>query len=146
MNTELSNILTELKELTQNFPEHKATNLTANILSYPQPQEYILLATEFVTLSAFKTLISNFIEGEPTEIHLNTLVKDPTSIINIPKVIVVLECGKLLDADTVSILNAAILIRPLLSYAIVLSNAELITNEEDLALIERGTKGLCICN
>lgn len=146
MNTELSNILTELKELTQNFPEHKATNLTANILSYPQSQEYALLVTELVTLNAFKTWISNLIQGEATEIHLDTLVKDPTSIINILKVIVVLECGKLLDADTVNILNAAILNRPLLSYAIVLSNAELITNEEDLALIERGTKRLFTSN
>lgn len=146
MNTELRNILTELKELTQNFPEHKATNLTANILSYPQSQKYVLLVTELVTLNAFKTWISNFIEGEATEIHLDTLVKDPTSIINIPKIIVVLECGKLLDADTVNILNAAILNRPLLSYAIVLSNAELITNEEDLALIERGTKRLFVSN
>ncbi|GJD19173.1 hypothetical protein RIVM261_041290 [Rivularia sp. IAM M-261] len=144
MNTELRNILTELKELTQNFPENRATNLTANILSYPQSQEYVLLVTELLTFSAFKAWTSNFIEGEATEIHLDTLVKDPTSVINIPKVIVVLECGKLLDADTVNILNAAILNRPLLSYAIVLSNAELITNEEDLALIERGTKRLFV--
>jgi hypothetical protein len=146
MNTELRNILTELKELTQNFPEHKATNLTGNILSYSQPQEYILLVTELLTFNPLKAWIGNFIEGEAINIHLDTLVKDPTSIINIPKVIVVLECGKLLDADTVSILSTAILNRPLLSYAIVLSNAELITNEEDLALIERGIKRLFVRN
>jgi len=144
MNSELRDILSELKVLAQKFHGDRIANLTDDLLCHRQPQEYLLLVAEGVNSSALKVWINNIVGAEVGEIHLEKFIKEPTPVITAAKVVVLLECGKLLDANAVNILKAAVLSRPLPSYAIVFSSAEQITNEEELGFIERGARRLFV--
>lgn len=142
MNSELKNIVLELRTLNQQFHWSDIANLTDDLLDNKQAQKYLLLVARGVNTIAFKAWMNQILGAEVSEVQLETFIKEPTPAITASKVVVMLECGNFLNADAVNILNTAVLSRPLASYAIVFSSAERITNEEELSLIERGARRL----
>nr|WP_320013495.1 hypothetical protein [uncultured Desulfobacter sp.] len=145
MNRELRTIIEDFKVLAQQSRWMSIADCIDSLRSKRHSQEILILSAERVETTSFKRWIETTLNRELPCSGIET-IKEPLPILAATKVVVLLECGRLLDASTVDAIKSAVLERPLKSYAIVYGNAERIANEEDLSLIERGARRLLVAS
>jgi len=145
MSNEFREIFADLKALATQSRWRSIVNWIEGLQSEQQSQEVLILLAEGVNPTSFKQWMEKTVSQEVPCLSLESTEKSFPAFAA-SKVIVLLECGRLLDASTVDAIHRALLERPLKSYVIVYGNAERIASEEDLSLIERGARRLLVAS
>lgn len=145
MDRELRKSIADFKALAQQSRWSSIADWIDDLQSERHSQEILILSAEGVDPTSFKRWIETTLSRELPCLGLET-IKEPFPILASSRVVVLLECGRLLGASTVDAINSTVLERPLKSYAIVYGNAGRVASEEDLNLIERGARRLLVAS
>ncbi len=139
MNVELTRALVETRTLAQDRGWERVAAAADAVLT-SRPENALMLATppgiEVGGLPRWIAETAPVLEIAKTsteEIAANPLLSGEGE-----RLVVVFECGKLVTADAVDVVQDICFSRPQGSYAIVLRGAENLESEEDLNLVERG--------
>lgn|GEM_PF-2936004 len=142
MTVDQSQILLDLSKLAT---DRGWTNVLATVdaVRAAKPTTILVAMPKGVDPTPFQRWIDRIVpSSEVSTSSLEGLSQDPLPAIVAGRVVVLLECGSLLEADAVAALSVAVLSRPEKSYAVVFGSAERITDADELELIERGARRL----
>jgi hypothetical protein len=145
MNSELSAVLTDLRSLAEQRGWSPVAGLAGDLLAEKAGSAVLVAAAAEVETAAFERwLAANLPGARVTAVRLEDLAEDPAPALKAEKCIALFECGRLVEAGEVEAIAGAFFGRPAGSYAIVLAGAELIDDEEELDLVQKGVWRLLV--
>ncbi len=134
------NITAILADAVAAADEHRWDQLRDFAASLPDDRDpaVLLLASEETVPGPLATWLGSVDPSVPVRTEsLEALTSNPAIALRANRVVVALRCGELLTPEAVES-GALVVGRPAGSYMIVMTGAELIRSDEDLALVQRG--------
>ena len=145
MNVELTRALVETRTLAQARGWDRAAAAADAVLA-SQPKNALLLATApEIEVGGLPRWIAETAPAlEIAKTGTEALAANPMCAGEVERLVVVFECGKLMTAAAVDVVQQICFSRPEGSYAIVLRGAENLESDEELDLLERGVFRLLV--
>jgi hypothetical protein len=134
----LHKALADVSELAHKQNWTYVIQLADAIMSNATTSRLLVIAPASIDIAGFALWLREHTAQEIVTLSLEQLVQRPDTSATADKVVVVFECGQLIEADETEIISQTFLTRPRGSYAIVFGHAERINSEKDLDLIKRG--------
>lgn len=150
METKFASIVSQVKEIAIRHGWKEIVSWIDELLK-GQDCPVLLISSctndgENEALKTVKTYLETARISISEPVNLGQLIGEtkPSSQPSFQKLVFVFECGKLVDAETYQMLKDVLFVRPVGTYAIVLTKAEKIQSEQDLDAVERIARGAFI--
>ncbi|HLJ55764.1 MAG TPA: hypothetical protein VKT77_12065, partial [Chthonomonadaceae bacterium] len=145
MNVELTRVLVEARTLAQERGWSRTADAADAALASAPANALLLVSPPDVDFGGLPRWIKETApQLEIAKTGTEALAANPLAAGEAERVVAVFECGKLMTADAVEIVQRVCFSRPDGSYAIILRGAESLENPEEREILERGVFRLLV--
>lgn len=143
MDTKIEDFFKTIKDLSIARDWQEISNMVDTINNDEKSKLLLLLGDSEIQNSESVVEIKNWLEKAGFKNYQTEIFNQPAdnpifvSKPNIEKILAVFECGKIVEPSLYQSITEELFTRPLGSYAILLIGTEKISNEEDLAAVEK---------
>lgn len=136
----LPEVVDEVAELCRARGLSLLAGRAEELLSRERPRWMLVAGAEDLLDTWAAERIREIAAGSVREIGLDELARDPDRSLDAERLVVLLECGRLLSAEGMEVLASAVEGRPEGTFAIVFRERGELGDPEDLELFERGVR------